>query len=359
MNKKNAKIITPEGKFRKLILHFNIDKTIVMRDLLKYNNSDFMLRLILSELIWGKEEEKKPGEKVFTIASKAISYVKPQDTEEDVVSYAEYLNQNYRDVSLEEFENLEPKPELNFEDFNKARAKKKLQEICDLMETGHPGVKFKKPFEEMRKKLRVDEKIQIDLGLKLDNNKPDVDNLNEELSPKFNNLTDDYDNKYRFGRIFRNSYHKLVISFFNMIINLKKIKQDFAIVFRFFGHDDAEIEEILYEFNAFCNSIHPRFCGDYGYSKVVFDPKKDKKTFTIDSKTQEFMAVVYRGTGENEEKVFFETKEHPPFSEIEEHRENIDEFYTDSNENGEGISPTVGYNNFNEQNNSKLFFLCL
>ena len=152
MNKKNAKIITPEGKFRKLILHFNIDKTIVMRDLLKYNNSDFMLRLILSELIWGKEEEKKPGEKVFTIASKAISYVKPQDTEEDVVSYAEYLNQNYRDVSLEEFENLEPKPELNFEDFNKARAKKKLQEICDLMETGHPGVKFKKPFEEMRKK---------------------------------------------------------------------------------------------------------------------------------------------------------------------------------------------------------------
>lgn len=33
----------PAGQFRKLILHFNIDKTIVMRDSLTYNDSDFMV----------------------------------------------------------------------------------------------------------------------------------------------------------------------------------------------------------------------------------------------------------------------------------------------------------------------------
>lgn len=33
----------PQGNFRKLILHFNIDKTIVMRDSLGYNNTDFMV----------------------------------------------------------------------------------------------------------------------------------------------------------------------------------------------------------------------------------------------------------------------------------------------------------------------------
>ena len=40
---KNDKNLLPEGNFKKLILHFNIDKTIVMRDSLGYNNSDFMV----------------------------------------------------------------------------------------------------------------------------------------------------------------------------------------------------------------------------------------------------------------------------------------------------------------------------
>lgn len=33
----------PVGTFRKLILHFNIDKTIVMRDKDTYNNTDYMV----------------------------------------------------------------------------------------------------------------------------------------------------------------------------------------------------------------------------------------------------------------------------------------------------------------------------
>ena len=42
--KKNVKVITPVGIIRKLILHFNIDKTLVMRDSQGYNNTDFMVR---------------------------------------------------------------------------------------------------------------------------------------------------------------------------------------------------------------------------------------------------------------------------------------------------------------------------
>ena len=41
--KKNVKVILPQGIIRKLILHFNIDKTIIMRDSLGYNNSDFLV----------------------------------------------------------------------------------------------------------------------------------------------------------------------------------------------------------------------------------------------------------------------------------------------------------------------------
>ena len=49
--KKNVKVVTPQGIIRKLILHFNIDKTIVMRDSQGYNNSDFMVNKFLFNFI--------------------------------------------------------------------------------------------------------------------------------------------------------------------------------------------------------------------------------------------------------------------------------------------------------------------
>ena len=49
--KKNVKVVLPQGYIRKLILHFNIDKTIVMRDSLGYNNSDFMVIKLIYYII--------------------------------------------------------------------------------------------------------------------------------------------------------------------------------------------------------------------------------------------------------------------------------------------------------------------
>lgn len=40
---KNQRNQGPQGKIRKLIIHFNIDKTIVIRDSLGYNNTDYMV----------------------------------------------------------------------------------------------------------------------------------------------------------------------------------------------------------------------------------------------------------------------------------------------------------------------------
>ena len=45
--KKNVKVVLPQGIIRKLILHFNIDKTIIMRDTQGFNNSDFMVKNII------------------------------------------------------------------------------------------------------------------------------------------------------------------------------------------------------------------------------------------------------------------------------------------------------------------------
>jgi len=37
------KLINPQDSINKLILHFNVDKTIIMRDSLSYDNSDVIV----------------------------------------------------------------------------------------------------------------------------------------------------------------------------------------------------------------------------------------------------------------------------------------------------------------------------
>ena len=256
-----------------------------------------------------------------------------------MISFAQYLNEKFHPLTQEEYDSLEQK-EKSLEEMNKERKSQKIRELCDIVEANHAGSKFKRMFEDMRKKLRVDEKIQVDLNLKLDNTKLDEKALNEPISPKFNEL------------VFRNSYHNLIISFFNMLINLKKIKQDFAIIFRFFGHDESDIEELVYEYNCFCDCLHPRYCGDYGYNKIKFDVEKDKKDFRIDTKTQEFMSVSYRGDNENEEKFVLNSMKHPSNEDLmNNERINLEEFYSNQknenkdNENNNKINPeiNIGY----------------
>lgn len=46
MKSKNVpKLINPQDSINKLILHFNIDRTIIMRDSLSYDNSDIIVSL--------------------------------------------------------------------------------------------------------------------------------------------------------------------------------------------------------------------------------------------------------------------------------------------------------------------------
>ena len=274
----------------------------------------------------------KKGEEYFKVEHKQLEFDK-NNVEPDLMSFAQYLEDKFKPLTQEEYDSLEQK-EKSLEEMNQERNSEKIKELCDIVEANHAGAKFKRMFEDMRKKLHVDEKIQVDLNLKLDNTKLDEKILNEPVSPKFTELEKDMDRKEKFKVVFRNSYHNLIISFFNMLINLKKIKQDFAIVFRFFGQDESDIEQLVYEYNCFCDCLHPRYCGDYGYNKVKFDVEKDKKDFRIDTKSQEFISVSYRGEKEEEEKLVLNTMKHPSNEEPEsEGQKNIDEFYKNENEN--------------------------
>lgn len=190
---------------------------------------------------------------------------------------------------------------------------KKAKLICDIVEPSNPGFKFKKQFEDMRKKLRVDDKIQQDFGLKLDNTKLDEKLLLTKEETKFTQLKEEdklTEKKTKFRRIFKNSYHKIILSFYGMMISLRKAKRDFCIVFRFFGHDDEDIEEFFYEFNSFCEGDHPRYCGDHGFPKMRFDGSKGVKDYRIhpsDVADYENVAVIYRNAEEKNETIVLDT----------------------------------------------------
>ena len=276
-------------------------------------------------------------------------------------------------MTYTEYQKLEVK-EKTLEELNTDIEIKKLKELCEITDSNHPGAKFRRLFEDMRKKLSLDAKIKKDYfpecETTLEENKDkdnkknkefnennekkenkentiiqkklDPNEIIEEKSKKFSQLGEDIPPKEKFKFIFHNSYHRIIISFFTMIISLKKLKQDFTIVFRFFGSDESSIEELVYEFNNFCDCNHPRFCGEYGYEKFKFDVEKEKRDYKIDTHTQEFMSVCYRGAKEEDEKFFFETMQQPNYQEIEDLREAIEEYYTDSNNQG-SIQPCIGY----------------
>ena len=251
-----------------------------------------------------------------------------------------------------DYQKIEQK-DKTLEEMNKETELKKLTELFQITEPNHPGAKFRRFFEDMRKKLSLDAKIkrayfpednssQGDNAENKSDKNIDVEKIINEKQNKFNQLEEakEVTEKYKF--IFNNAYHRIILSFFTMIISLKKIQQDFIIIFRFFGGDESSIEEFFFEYNIFIDGIHPRFSGDYGYSKFQLDVQKEKKEYKLDIKTQEFMSVWYRGPKENEERAFFETMQQPNFNEIEEIREAIDEYYQDDN-NQASIQPCVGY----------------
>jgi hypothetical protein len=88
----------------------------------------------------------------------------------------------------------------------------------------------------------------------------------------------------------------IIPSFFKTLMYLKKNKKEFALSFRTFGSD---MDEVIYEFNLFCNGEHPCYNGRNSTPIVKFDGSKNSKDFRF--KEPEQRATMYRaGEGINE-----------------------------------------------------------
>ncbi len=216
----------------------------------------------------------------------------PDNHDHDIINYKQFLEWKYKT------------PE---------EIKKK---ICDIVEPGNPGnnSKFKKQFDETRKRIRCDRLVQ-NYNLKIENafDYEKLISMTKETKDqlKFTDLVEDKgddDKQYKFTRIFKHAYYKIILSFYDTMIALRKAKREFAIIFRFFGHNVDEIHEFIYEFNHFCNGTHPMYSGDFGL-KIKFDGSKGTKDYRISMDKFDNISVCFRNEDEKKECCVFETLE--------------------------------------------------
>ena len=126
----------------------------------------------------------------------------------------------------------------------------------------------------------------------------------DEIVIKFPQL----DDKEKFRIIFKNAYCHLIPSFYKIFVQLKKAKREFAMVFRFFGNDEDSVDHLLFEFEQFCEAIHPCWNGNFGFTQQRFDGTKNTKDFRV-KENLENVAISIRSSNPQLENLVFETKE--------------------------------------------------
>ena len=155
---------------------------------------------MLCDQIWGKieiknkEESFKPGYNDLEIDKSNIPETIPE--KDLLMTYNSYLNEKFKFNP-----NSAEKDEEKLAQIKKDQEEKRLQSINNVFEPGNPGIKFKKQFEDMKNRLRLNSEVSGNLSIKIENKKPEEKKeeqkkLNDdEKEPEFNEL--DKNDKFR------------------------------------------------------------------------------------------------------------------------------------------------------------------
>jgi len=188
------------------MLHFDVNKTVLLTDSIDSKTCDDCVREAVSELFWGHLEERPEGLhwSWIEIAPQAFPPTRPADIDAkaELCTYAKYCNRALKDKkdrrsAMRSFRLLE-------ETRAKERMEKFVAEAAERMKLP-PEVANSKKAEQ--------------IGL-------------------------------------RGSTYLMLPAIFHLTADLVRRKQQFAVVFRSFGKDHAKIQE---EWNAFCEMKHPVF----------------------------------------------------------------------------------------------------
>jgi len=162
--------------------------------------------------------------------------------------------------------------------------------LINFARPGNPGAKFKGPFEKMMKAIGLPKGVKEELNI-LDDNIGDNYVLQNQptVAYKADNdvsnspLSDEEEARLTKQLLGEGKYH-LLPSFFRTLIFLKKMKKEFAVVFR--NYNAQDLQNVIAEFNLFCKGEHPCYSGRSGTSLVKFDGSKGTKEMRFKDKHQ-------------------------------------------------------------------------
>jgi hypothetical protein len=235
-----------------LILHLDVNKTIVMADAFLKKWCERVCNEILTHKIYGTVKKDEDGKACFECKPDGFRRSRFDQSEED----DNHLN--YHEFVVNFFNS----PQYTSREIPKRAKLERRESKTTFTNPGHPGEKFRYLYEKMLGEML--------LG----------DEEREKLEAAGIPVRGEREGK---------AYHFIVPAFFKMIIDLTKKGRKFSIVFRTYGTDLNHVQK---ELNLFCEGKHPcyrnvRFDGsgksrdlrlhDENCGKIAYDMKPKPK----------------------------------------------------------------------------------
>ncbi|KAK9820202.1 hypothetical protein WJX72_007430 [[Myrmecia] bisecta] len=191
------------GSRARLVLHFDINKTIIMTDMAQDASTDHMINVLLSECAWGRLEAGPRWEPVGRLATDRPA------NDPQLMSYRSYLDSFL--LPFVQGQGAEA-------DAQNTQIKNRRQHLKrQFTELGQPGEMFRGVFTRLKAALAQPEGCCS-------------------------------------CRLFASGERRILPSFFKLLMHLHDLDREFSIIFRSFGSDIADVVE---EMNMFCTGQHP------------------------------------------------------------------------------------------------------
>ncbi|CAD7945791.1 unnamed protein product [Amoebophrya sp. A120] len=237
---------------RRLVLHFNLPRTLLVGDPDGKGNAEeriitteLALKTALADQAWGIVEDEE-----FVLSHPDVQVERPSD---EMYSYTEFLTMKFPIQGQSKFT----------QDENRQLHE---QMILEFVKTG-PGAKLRASFDQMVKAIAFPKPLAKALNMA-------VPILDETSSEDCKYQPDKgKENLTRFGR------YIFVPAFFTLIQTLTKEKRDFSIVFHSMSAD--VLDEAVLEMNAYANGEHPCFNGQNKTKKALFNGEKGSKDLRV------------------------------------------------------------------------------
>lgn len=237
----NKKIEKPH-----LILNFDINQTIILGDQSKNLDLESGVKSCIVDYAWGIYNKSL---KKWTLTENYLSYKRPK---QNLENYNYYMDQIYPLKTEKEIPD-------NEERYKKNNEIKKYKEnlFQEFLDKDKPGEKLYYIYLDIIKKLKISDNI--------------MKKINQENSkyPPF------------YKQLYKNGYIFIFPSLFRLMIELQNANRAFTIIFRTFGND---FDNVIKEYNSFCEGNHPIFSGERGnekYPKKYFNGTNNSNDYRI------------------------------------------------------------------------------